>query len=202
MSPRALTIDDKRWAQRANALQFQELDLVRRTADQWRTGLAALTALLSITSIIAAPGIADRVSGGWRITVGALALAGLLALLAGTWQAMRAAFGHPDAATTLTGERLRTWESEQAQTAATALRWARTGALTGMLLLIATAATTFLAAPTTNGPTARVDTGTAVYCGKLGKADKSGTITVTGRNGTIHTIPLGSIRSLDPAATC
>jgi hypothetical protein len=115
---------------------------------------------------------------------------------------MRAAFGHPDAATTMTGERLRTWESEQAQTAATALRWARTGALTGILLLIATAATTFLAVPTTSGPTARVDTGTAVYCGKLGKSDNAATITVTGRDGTIHTIPLGSVRSLDPTATC
>jgi hypothetical protein len=39
-----------------------------------------------------------------------------------------------------------------------------------------------------------------VYCGKLGKADNAATITV--RDGTIHTIPLGSVRSLDPTATC
>jgi hypothetical protein len=202
VSPRGLAVDDKRWAQRANALQYQELDLVRRTAEQWRTGLAALTTLLSVTSIIAAPGLADRVTGGWRITVGILALAGLLALLAGTWQAMRAAFGYPDTATTMTGERLRAWESQQAQTAAAALRRARAAALTGMMLLIATAGATFLAAPGTSGPTARVDTGSGAYCGKLGKGDSPATIAVTGRDGTIHTIALGSVRSLDPAATC
>ncbi|MEV4352263.1 hypothetical protein AB0J83_48025 [Actinoplanes sp. NPDC049596] len=202
MSPRGLAIDDKRWAQRANALQYQELELVRRTAEQWRTGMAALTALLSVTSIIAAPGLADRVTGAWRTAIGLLVLAGLLALLFGTWQAMRAAFGHPDAATTMTGERLRTWESQQAQTAAQALARARTGALTGMTLLIATAGITFLAASSVSGPMARVDTGNAVYCGKLGKGDGAATITVSGRDGTIRTIPLASVRSLDPAATC
>jgi hypothetical protein len=202
VSPRTLSIDDKRWAQRANALQFQELDLVRRTAEQWRTGLAALTALLSFTSIVVAPGIADRVTGGWRVTVGVLALAGLLALLFGTWQAMCAAFGHPDSAITMTGERLRTWESQQARRAAAALRSARSGALTGILLLIATAGAIFLAAPSTSGPIARVDTGSAVYCGKLDKGDNLATIKVVGRDGTIHTIALGSLRSLDPAANC
>jgi hypothetical protein len=80
-----------------------------------------------------------------------LALGGLLALLYGTWQAMRGAFGLPDAATTMTGERLRRWESEQAQAGAKALRHVRAGALIGITLLIATAGATFLAAPNTAG---------------------------------------------------
>ena len=45
-------LTDKRWAQRAAALQFQELESVRAVAQQWRTGLTGLTALLSVASIV------------------------------------------------------------------------------------------------------------------------------------------------------
>lgn len=169
MSPRRLTLDDKRWAQRANALQFGELDAVRATADKWRTGLAALTSLLSVASIIAAPGLADRLSGSWRLVVGLLVLGGLLALLYGTWQAMGGAFGLPDAAVAMTGERLRRWESQQARAGAARLRRARAGALTGIGLLIATAIAAYLAVPAA-AQTVRVDTGDQAYCGTIGKA--------------------------------
>jgi len=202
VTPRSLTLDDKRWAQRANALQFQELQAVRGTAEQWRTGLAALTTLLSVASIIAAPGLADRLTAGWRAIVGGLALAGLLALLYGTWQAMRGAFGLPDAATAMTGERLRRWESEQAQAGVTALQRARAATLAGITLLIATAGTTFLAAPSTAGQTVRIDTGGTAFCGELGTGRDDSTITVTGRDGTVHTIPTSMIKSIETSASC
>lgn len=202
MTARRLTLDDKRWAQRANALQFQELHAVRSTAEQWRTGLAALTTLLSVASVIAAPGLADRLTSGWRAIVGGLALTGLLALLYGTWQAMRGAFGLPDAATAMTGERLRRWESEQAQAGVTALRRARAATLIGITLLIATAGTTFLAAPSTTAQTVRIDTGGTAYCGRLSKGGTDSTVTVTGRDGTVHTIPTSTIKSIETSATC
>lgn len=202
MSGRRLTIDDKRWAQRANVLQFQELEAVRRTAEQWRTGLAALTALLSVVSIIAAPGLADRLVGGWRALVGGLALAGLLALLYGTWQAMRGAFGLPDAAIAMTGERLRRWESEQARAGVAALRRARAATLVGITLLIATAGATFVAAPSAPGQQVKVDTGTTAICGSLGAGRTDGTITVTGSDGTIHTVPIDTITSIGTSAAC
>ena len=202
MTPRRLTLDDKRWAQRANAMQFQELQAVRRTAEQWRAGLAALTTLLSVASIIVAPDLADRLTASWRVTVGGLALAGLLALLYGTLQAMRGAFGLPDAATAVTGERLRRWESEQARAGVKALQRARAATLAGITLLIATAGTTFLAAPSAAGETVRIDTGETAYCGKLGTGRTDNTITVTGSDGTVHTIRTDTIKSIDTSATC
>jgi dolichol kinase len=183
-------------------MQFQELQAVRRTAEQWRVGLAALTTLLSVASIIAAPGLADRLTASWRATVGGLALAGLLALLYGTLQAMRGAFGLPDGATAMTGERLRRWESEQARAGVRALQRARAATLAGITLLIATAGTTFLAAPSTASETVRIDTGETVYCGNLGTGRTDSTITVTGRDGTVHTIPTGTIKSIEMSATC
>jgi hypothetical protein len=153
-------------------------------------------------SIIAAPGLADRLASGWRVLVGSLAMTGLLALLYGTWQAMRGAFGLPGAATAMTGERLRRWESEQAQTGVTALQRARAATLAGITLLIATAGAAFLAAPSTSGQMVQVDTGGTAYCGKLGKGKADGSITVTSRDGTIHTIPTGAIKSIDTGATC
>jgi len=202
VSPRAVNLADKRWAQRANELQFHGLETVRATADHWRTGTAALTTLLSAASIIAAPGLADRLTGGWRIAAGLLALTALLSLLYGTWQAMRAAFGLPDAAVTMTGERLHRWESQQARVGADALRQARLGALTGMLLLIVTAGVTFLGTPSTAGQTARVQVGTTTYCGRIGKGAADGTITVTGRDGTVHTVALARVTTLNPSTAC
>jgi hypothetical protein len=202
VSPRALDLSDKRWAQRAHQLQFHELDAVRATAERWRTGLAALTSLLAASSVIAAPGLADRLPGGWHVAVGIIALAGLLSLLYGTWEAMTAAFGRPGAAVTMTGERLHRWESAQAQTGVAALRRARFATAAGILLLILTAGTTFLGASTAAGQTARVDLGGVAYCGRIEKGTTDGKITVTGRDGTVRTVSLAEVKSLDPAAAC
>jgi hypothetical protein len=108
-------LDSKRWVQRASAVPFGELAAVRATAGQWRNGLAGLTALLSANSLIASPTLADHLGSGTRLAVGAIAIAGLLVLLFGTWRTMDAAFGGPGADDYLTGERLRTWEQEQAR---------------------------------------------------------------------------------------
>src|ERR1700742_3190870 len=102
-------IDAKRWAQRADELQFTQLANIRATAQNWRTGLAGLTSLLSVASIVVAPNLADKLDTGWLIGAGASALVGLLALLYGTWQATKAAFGVPGYAVILTGRRLRDW---------------------------------------------------------------------------------------------
>jgi hypothetical protein len=202
VSPRALDLSDKRWAQRAHQLQFRELDAVRATAERWRTGLAALTTLLAASSVIAAPGLADRLPGGWHAAVGLIALAGLLSLLYGTWEAMTAAFGWPGTAVTMTGERLHRWSSAQAQAGVAALRRARFATLAGILLLILTAGATFLGASTAAGRTARVDLGGAAFCGRIEKGTTAGKITVTGRDGIVRTFSLADVKSLDPAAAC
>lgn len=193
-------LDSKRWAQRASAVPFAELAAVRATAGQWRNGLAGLTALLSAGSLLASPTLADHLAPGPRLAVAALAIAGLLTLLFGTWRAMTAAFGLPGAGDYLTGERLRAWEHDQASAAVTALTTARRAFLLGLLLTIAAAATAFWFAPAAGIPT-RVQTVTGTYCGQLGSPGGR-TLSITGTDGTVHTIPLAQIRSLQEPATC
>jgi hypothetical protein len=199
MSP-PFGLDSKRWAQRAAAVPFGELAAVRATAGQWRNGLAGLTALLSASSLLASPTLADHLRPGPRLAVGVLAIAGLLTLLFGTWRAMDAAFGVPGADDYLTGERLRAWEHDQASAAVTALTTARWAFLFGLLLTIAAAAAAFWFAPAT-GTLTQVQTRTGTFCGKLNSSGGH-TISITGTDGTVHTIPVAQIRSFQQPANC
>jgi hypothetical protein len=108
----------------------------------------------------------------------------------------------PDTAIALTGERLRGWESKEATRGVAALRRARIATLMGILLLIATAGTSFFAAKTGTGPTVRVNTGGDGYCGTLGGGRTEGTVTVTGRDGTVHTIAITDITSIANESAC
>ncbi len=202
---RRLSVEDKRWAQRASALQFHELEHVRATAQQWRAGLGGLTALLSVSSVIAAPNLAGELADGWRLLVGALAFTGLLAMLYGTWQAMRGAFGLPDAATAITGERLRAWESTQARSGVEALRKARAGCLGGISLLIAAAVAGFAAASAATsapgGQLMEVTSSAGSYCGRL-REGTAGTVTVVGLNGSVHTLDLLRVTAIQPTSGC
>jgi hypothetical protein len=199
--PRLLPgIDSKRWAQRAAAAPFGELAAVRATAEQWRNGLAGLVTLLSAGSLIASPALASRLTGWSRLAVGVLALCGLLTLLYGTWRAMDAAFGAPGEDNYLTGERLRKWEHDQANAAVAGLRSARWAFVVGLLLTIAAAATAFGFTPA-SGITVRAQTVTSTFCGQLGTS-AGRTVSITGSDGTVHTIPITTIRSLQPAASC
>lgn len=194
-------IDDKRWAQRANTLQFQELEIVRSAAQLWRNGLTGLTALLSVTSIVVAPNLADHLQAPWRYIAGILALGALLALLYGAWQAMRAAFGVPGDVVRVTGERLRVWESGQARTGVTALRRARAASLIGMAALITTVAIVFISAQSKAGPFVLLETGSGTYCGHLGKGGP-GQLRVIAEDGTVHTAPLNDVHAVTPLTAC
>lgn len=195
-----VTIDSKRWAQRASAVPFTELAAVRAVAEQWRNGLAALTTLLSAASLFASPSLASHLTGWPRLAVGILALLGLLALLYGTWSAMNAAFGMPGNEDYITGPRLQKWEHDQAKAAVARLRMARLGFIAGLTFTIAAAATAF-AAPTANSALIRAETVTDSYCGQLSTSTGK-TIAITGADGTVHIIPLTTLRALQPASSC
>jgi hypothetical protein len=190
----------KRWAQRASAIQFGELAAIRATASQWRNGLAGLTALLSAGTLLASPTLASHLDPGPQLAVGLLAVAGLLALLYGTWRAMDAAFGVPAKEQYITGEWLQNWEHEQADQAVKALTVARWAFLAGLLLTIAAAATAYGFASTSIATLARVQTGTGAWCGQLGSAGRS--ISITGADGTVHLVDPTAIRAMKVETRC
>ena len=195
-----VTIDSKRWAQRASAVPFAELAAVRAVAEQWRNGLAALTTLLSAASLFASPSLASHLAGWPRLAVGILALLGLLALLYGTWSAMHAAFGTPGDEDYISGPRLQKWEHDQARAAVARLRTARRGFVAGLTFTIAAAATAY-AAPTASSTLTRAETVTGTYCGQL-STSTGNAIAITGTDGTVHVIPLTTIRALQPVGSC
>jgi hypothetical protein len=112
-----MTVADKRWAQLADDNQFTRLDTIRKTADSWRTGLIALTALFTAVTIIKGPEKASDLSGDGRAIAGILLGASLLLLLTGSLLAMMAAYGLPGANQLVTGQRLRTWSGTRAEDA-------------------------------------------------------------------------------------
>lgn len=191
---------NKRWAQRANAIQFGELAAVRATARQWRNGLAGLTALLSAGTLLASPTLASHLDPGPQLAVGLVAVAGLLTLLYGTWRAMDAAFGVPPKEQYITGEWLQNWEREQADQAVKALTVARWAFLAGVLLTIAAATIAYGFASSSTGTLARVQTSTGIWCGQLGSAGRS--ISITGADGTVHLIDPTAIRAMKVENSC
>jgi hypothetical protein len=193
-------LGNKRWAQQANAIQFGELAAVRATATQWRNGLAGLTALLSAGTLLASPTLAAHLNPGPRLAVGLLAVAGLLALLFGTWRVMDAAFGVPVKEQYITGEWLQNWEHEQANKAVKALTAARWAFLAGIVLTIAAAATAYGFASPATGTLARVQTQAGTWCGQLGSAGRS--ISITGADGTVHLINPTVIRAMKVETSC
>lgn len=197
-----VTIDSLRWAQRADNLQFTELDGVRAVAQNWRTGLAGLTSLLSVTSIVVAPGVGDRLSSAYRPIAGGLALAGLLVLLYGTWKAMQAAFGVPGQAVRVSGESLRQWESASATKGALALRRARYATVAGLVLLVATTAVViFAASEPPTGALVRVDAGLGMFCGHIGHGDV-GKLEIIGSDGAVHLLPITDVKSVQATSSC
>lgn len=198
--PDAFGPDRRRWAERARAVQYDQLSSVRRTAEQWRTGLAGLTALLSVGSLLAGPDVAARLSSGWRALVGLLTLAGLLTLVFATWRAMQSAFGVPGDDMPLTGERLKAWEHDEARRALRAFRSARIGFLCGLLLVIG-AATIAFAATSRPGLHVLVTSDSAVVCGEL-RASDPGTVALREHDGTGHVLELRAVRTVASVAEC
>lgn len=129
------TLARKRWAQRAQQAEFEQLDAVRARAEQWRNGLAGLTALLTTVTIIQGPETIAKLSKGIRNDVVNELTSAFLLLLLGSFLAMLAAFGWPSKEMLLTGERLARWEREQTRRARRILRVAAACLLLGVLLV-------------------------------------------------------------------
>ncbi len=107
-----MSIEDKKWAQLAEAQQYKRLETIRATAGNWRTGLIALTALLTTVTILKGPEKASDLSDEGKLYAALLLGAALLLLLIGSAAAMFAAFGLPGADDLVTGEKLRKWTAK------------------------------------------------------------------------------------------
>jgi hypothetical protein len=193
--------DARQWALRASNAPFEELAATRANAEQWRNGLAGLTALLSAGALIASPGLADHVLSPWRWLAGLLALAGLLSLLYGTWRAMNASFGVAGKEIVMTGENLRDWERNETKAAVKDLGTARKSFAAGMLLIIAAAAAAYIATPSGDDSTVQVASRAGTFCGQI-LTSRPGTIAIQSADGELFTIPASQIIKVQPVSNC
>src|SRR5690348_16752296 len=81
--------DSHDWA----VLVDSQLETVRKSAESWRTGLAALLALITGILAIREPGGMGGLAPWAAEAVGGLLLAGLALAAAGAWLALSAAYG-------------------------------------------------------------------------------------------------------------
>jgi hypothetical protein len=192
--------DSQDWA----VLVDSQLETVRQSAASWRTGLAALIALITGILAIREPG---RMGGlaPWAVnTVGGLLLAGLALAVAGAWLALSAAYGAPavidherfQQAGGLTGLRF-----DLARTAVHNLRRARWATVLALGLMAAAVALTWYAP---RAPSALVEverTADPVVCGTL-IASREGYLDIRPEHSAAVRVPARSLVSLRVVEDC
>lgn len=189
------------WAQKAQQLRFTQLDVARRQAETWRTGLTGVTALFG--AVLVAKGradVADLAAPYQAIPVVLFAIA-LAALVTATLFAIRAASGTPGDECLLTGEDLEQWTQDEVRRVHRAILAASVLTVAGVCALAVGAGTTWLAPSRIPAlPTVSVQTHQGQYCGQLSFLS-SKTIGVNGSTGD-HVIPLTSVEGIYTVVSC
>jgi hypothetical protein len=158
--------DETEWA----ALVYAQLSDVRKSAENWRNGLAGLVTLAGTYWMVRGPSALSELEG-WAVnTAGVLLLVSAVAALVGAVASLRAAYGHPvvlSRARFLELGGAQGYRFEQALRAASDLRLARQMTVLAFILIIGTVGLI------SYGPRSAVDTvqvttrtGTQV-CGRL-----------------------------------
>ncbi|UQU62519.1 hypothetical protein COUCH_26235 [Couchioplanes caeruleus] len=193
------------WAQRAQQLRYTQLDVARRQAETWRTGLTGLTGLLGAVLIVKGRDNASSLADPYPWLVLALFLLGAAALVVATLSAIRAASGVPGDECLLTGEDLQRWTEREVAgvyRAVTRARHLTVGGVCAVALGVAVAWSAPMAGP--DRPVVRVswgsDQGTDQICGRLLAADAT-SLRVGGRD-QYHIVPLTSVVRVEVVARC
>ncbi|MEU8041155.1 hypothetical protein [Streptosporangium sp. NPDC049078] len=131
-----MSIERKRWAQRAQALRFEQLTIVRKQAEGWRIGLSGLTALLSAVLLVKGRDTVTGLEDWAKVTVAILLTAAFAALVAATMLAIRAASGTPGSEILLTGEDLQEWTRHEVRAVGQRIRGAAALTVLALAMLV------------------------------------------------------------------
>lgn len=196
-----MSLDRKRWALLAQDLKFRQLDVARAQAETWRTGLTALTALLTAVFVLKGRDNVSALTLPFQISVVALLGAALGLLVAATLLVTRALAGPPGEEILLSGEALEDWSAGEVRTISTALRWAPWLAAAGVVFVALAVGITWLApAQDTTTPLVQVTTPTAQPCGELVGAAQHELVLRTATATTL--LPLATVVTITPVTSC
>jgi len=185
------------------------IETVRRSAQAWRTGLAAFITLVTTGVVIKGRDTTANLASGWRAVVTILIGGGLLLAVLGLWQALAAEAGTDPQKQTLQDIRaahgtLSAYEVYLAARAAERLRWGRRAVAGAIVLLLAGIAATWWAPATAPATSAyvKVTYRHAVACGTV-QLSGAGLLHLTVYNShRIVVIPFSQIADLAVTATC
>lgn len=184
-------------------------DIVRGSAQAWRTGLTAFITLVTTGVVIKGRDMTAGLSSGWRALVTVTIGGGLLLAVVGLWQALAAEAGTDPKKQTLQDIRaahgtLTAYEVHLAASAARRLQRGRRAVAGAVILLLAGIAATWWAPADPVSPPAFITVvhGHAVTCGTLQSAGTGELrLTVHGSLSPL-TIPFSEIASLALTTAC
>lgn len=196
-----VSLDRKRWAQRAHELQFSQLAAIQARAEQWRNGLVSLTALFAVVTIVKGPDTASKLSREVLHDVVSISSWAFSLLVVGALLTMFAAYGVPGRRQLLTGEALEQWERAQAGRARLAMLGGAIFSVTG-LLLVGIATRDVILDSGRNSPLVEVHLpGNETTCGRLiGSSNESLTIEIEPTSTTV--VPLKTVTRLRVPDRC
>jgi hypothetical protein len=198
-----VSIDRKRWAQKAQELKFTQLDSARRQAEGWRTGLGGLTTLLSAVLIVKGRDNIAELTPAFRWGVVILLGTTLAMLVGATLLALRAASGRPGQDVLLSGESLRAWTVAEARKISVAIRhaaWLATLAIP--CLAIAIGCTWLGPTSRSSAPLVEVHHDGGRACGELTGADRRQLILKVNKAARSVLIPLRTVIDISPVSAC
>jgi hypothetical protein len=204
-----VSLDRKRWALLAADLKFSQLDIARKQADTWRTGLATLTTLLTGVLVVRGRDDVSTLTRPFQIVVAALLGAALILLLWATMWLSRALAGPPGEEILLTGEGLEQWTNGEVRKISKALRWVPGLAAASVIAVAAAVGLTWFApaAQGTSAPLVQVsETDGQTTCGTfVGETTHQLILTLaaaSGRTALTTYLPLASVLAIIPVTTC
>jgi hypothetical protein len=197
-----MSLDRKRWAVLAQDLKFSQLDIVRKQADTWRTGLATLTTLLTGVLVVKGRDDVSELTLPFQLLVSALLALALVLLLWATMWVSRALAGPPGEEIMLTGEGLEQWTYDEVGKVSNALHWVPLLAAASVLIVASAVALTWFApAQHARTPSFVSVTGpSGQSCGELIGASDHEMVIRTTTSTTL--IPLSNIVTIVPVVAC
>lgn len=197
-----MSLDRKRWALLAQELSFSQLDIARKQADTWRTGLATLTTLLTGVLVIKGREDVSALTLPFQVVVAVLLGLALILLLTATIWVSRALAGPPGDEVLLTGETLEEWTRDEVHKVSSALHWVPRMAAASVLLVAAAVAFTWFSPvrAASTQPLVQVEDRSGQTCGALIGSAENQLVIGTATSTTV--LSFSDLISLNPVATC
>jgi hypothetical protein len=191
------TAADRDQAELLQELSSTELERVRKAAENWRTGLAAIIALITTVSVVKGNDVITDLPSHWQWTVAGLLVGALVTAGLGAYLAMRAAYGLPKPGP---ASEVRRWRREQAKGAVSDLQGAIILSFVTLVLLALAVGFTWFGKEDSSAGFLKVSTDSTDICGSLKKADGS-TLSITSGESE-RDISLSAVRAISVVSKC